>query len=85
MLTCFGRVIKYVIIEQRPPGQPQQASPRFHTLFEPDNYPALVKDKIRLHRQYIMSSDRPGPYDYFAITAGSMSLVQRFPLRDSVT
>ena len=72
-------------VGQRPPGQPQQASPRFHTLFEPDNYPALVKDKIRLHRQYIMSSDRPGPYDYFAITAGSMSLVQRFPLRDSVT
>lgn len=71
-------------VRPRPPGQPQQASPRFHTLFEPDNYRSLVKDKIRLHRQYIMSSDRPGPYDYFAITAGSTSLVQRFPLRDPV-
>ena len=71
-------------VKHRPPGQPQQASPRFHTLFEPNNYRALVKDKIRLHRQYIMSSDRPGPYDYFAITGGSMSLAQRFPLRDPI-
>jgi len=71
-------------VSHRPPGQPQLASPRFHTLFEPDHYRALVKDKIRLHRQYIMSSDRPGAYDFFAITAGSLSLAQRFPLRDPV-
>lgn len=71
-------------VAKRPPGQPQLASPRFHTLFEPDNYRSLVKDKIRLHRQYIMSSDRPGTYDYFAITAGSLSLAQRFPLRDPI-
>lgn len=54
------------------------ASPRFHTLFEPQAYALLKKDKRRMHMQYLMAGERPGTYDYFALTAGPLSLVQRW-------
>ncbi len=33
---------------------------------------------FRLHFQYLCAFDRPGDYDYFAITAGPVTLAQRF-------
>lgn len=33
---------------------------------------------FRLHFQYLYAFDRPGAYDYFAITAGPLTLAQRF-------
>ncbi|MDM7459262.1 MAG: hypothetical protein P3W94_007915 [Paracoccus sp. (in: a-proteobacteria)] len=33
---------------------------------------------FRLHFQYLCAFDRPGDYDYFAITAGPLTLAQRF-------
>ena len=33
---------------------------------------------FRLHFQYLCAFDRPGDYDYFRITAGPMTLAQRF-------
>lgn len=33
---------------------------------------------FRLHRQYLCAFDRPGDYDYFAITAGPRRLADRF-------
>jgi hypothetical protein len=33
---------------------------------------------FRLHFQYLCAFDRPGDYDYFAITAGPLTLGQRF-------
>jgi hypothetical protein len=33
---------------------------------------------FRLHFQYLCAFDRPGDYDYFQITAGPMTLAQRF-------
>lgn len=53
------------------------ASPRFHTLFEPETYRALRKDKRRMHMQYLMAGERAGVYDYFALTAGPLGLRQR--------
>lgn len=36
---------------------------------------------FRLHFQYLCAFDRPGDYDYFAITAGPVTLAQRFGAR----
>lgn len=69
----------------RPVNPPRMASPRFHALIARDQYRILVRDKIRLHRQYIMSTDKRGEYDYFAITAGTQSLAQRFPAKSALT
>lgn len=39
---------------------------------------ALRHRWFRLHFQYLCAFDRPGDYDYFAITAGPITLAQRF-------
>ena len=49
---------------------PRMRSPRFHTLFDPQEYAVLKNDKRRLHLQYLMASPRAGGYDYFRLTAG---------------
>ncbi len=36
---------------------------------------------FRLHFQYLCAFDRPGDYDYFRITAGPMTLADRFANR----
>jgi hypothetical protein len=33
---------------------------------------------FRLHFQYLCAFDRPGEYDYFRITAGPLTLAERF-------
>lgn len=62
-----------------PPHAPRMASPRFHTMFPPQEYARLVRNKRRLHMQYLMAGRQPAAYDYFAITAGPLALPQRFP------
>jgi hypothetical protein len=62
------------------PYAPRMASPRFHLMFEPALYRELVKDKRRMHLQYLMSAQRAALYDYFAITAGRMSMPDRMNL-----
>lgn len=42
-------------------------SPRFHTLFSPPTYRWLRRNKMRMHFQYLMASELPGAYDYFAL------------------
>ncbi|MGD9970983.1 MAG: hypothetical protein AB7S65_11075 [Sulfuricurvum sp.] len=48
-------------------------SPRFHLLFDKIKYKKLRRDWYKTHFLYIMSTDRLGNYDYFAITAGTKS------------
>lgn len=60
-------------------GAPHMLSPRFHTLFAPERYAAIARDKHAMHTQYLMSTELPGTYDYFAITAGTQPLATRFP------
>lgn len=48
-----------------------------HTL-SPERQAALRHRWFRLHFQYLYAFDRPGDYDYFAITAGARTLAQRF-------
>lgn len=42
-------------------------SPRFHKLFSPTSYRWLRRNKMRMHFQYLMASELPGAYDYFAL------------------
>jgi hypothetical protein len=58
--------------------QPKLLSPRFAEMFDPSEYAAVRKDKFRCHFQYLMSSKKTTSYDYFAITAGDTTLVNRF-------
>lgn len=71
-----------------PPGvtplQPRMLSPRFHTLFAPDDYALLKRNKRRLHLQYLMAAPLAGDYDYFRLTAGPARLRGADPIPDSV-
>ena len=60
------------------PWHPQLVSPRFHQLFGPEAYARLKANRFQVHLQYLMAAERPGPYDYFGITAGAQTLQQRF-------
>ncbi len=40
-------------------------------------------DKFAIHFQYLMASEQPAEYDYFAITAGAQTLEERFARRDT--
>ncbi len=62
---------------------PRLLSPRFHRLFSPATYAVLKRKRFKVHRQYLMAGERPGRYDYFAITAGPLTLRQRFAGADS--
>jgi hypothetical protein len=53
------------------------ASPRFHTMFPRDVYESMRREKRRMHLQYLMAGQIASDYDYFAITAGSLSLPAR--------
>ena len=49
-------------------------------MFAPAVYDELKRDKRRLHLQYLMAGDLPAEYDYFAITAGPLTLARRYPV-----
>jgi hypothetical protein len=67
-----------------PPGwHPRLVSPRFHQLFGPESYARLRRNRFQVHLQYLMAAERPGRYDYFAITAGPQTLRERFERPES--
>lgn len=57
---------------------PLVISARFSETLAPETWKALRWRFFRLHFQYLHAFDRPGDYDYFAITAGPLSLAARF-------
>jgi hypothetical protein len=57
---------------------PKLLSPRFAEMFEPDAYTSLRRDKFRMHFQYLCAGEREQRYDFFAMTAGAMTLEERF-------
>ncbi len=65
--------------------RPKLLSPRFATMFSSADYRLIVRDKMRYHFQYLMSTGKPGVYDYFDITAGALTLAQRFSDMHSLT
>ncbi len=63
-----------------PPGKrwPLVLSAAFTQTLSPERWQALRWKFFRLHFQYLCAFDRPGAYDYFAITAGPLTLADRF-------
>ena len=63
-----------------PPGQrwPLVISAAFTQTLSPERWEALRRRYFRLHFQYLCAFDRPGDYDYFRITAGPLTLAERF-------
>lgn len=53
-------------------------SPQWHLLFSPTSYQMLKKDKYRVHKQYLQTTEILGTYDYFALTCGSRSIQNYF-------
>jgi hypothetical protein len=68
----------------RQTDRPKLLSPRFAEMFEPSDYAAIRSDKFRIHFQYLMASSKPVSYDYFAMTAGAMTLAERFGAHQSI-
>ncbi len=87
---CFALVDPTEVCEDgleptmRRPGGPKRVSPRFAQCFDAPRYAAIRRDKYRCHFQYLMAVERPGGYDYFAITAGPLRLAERFAAQASV-
>jgi hypothetical protein len=50
---------------------PLYLSPRFHTLFTTMTYKKLRRDWYTAHFLYLMSTQKSGEYDYYAMTAGA--------------
>jgi hypothetical protein len=63
-----------------PEGQrwPLILSAAFTQTLSPERWQALKRRYFRLHFQYLCAFDRPGEYDYFRITAGPLTLAERF-------
>ncbi len=57
----------------------------FRRTLSPERLRALRWRFFRLHIQYLCAFDRPGDYDYFAITAGPLTLARRFAGRGPST
>lgn len=53
-------------------------SAAFTQTLSPERWAALRRRYFRLHFQYLCAFDRPGGYDYFRITAGPLTLAERF-------
>jgi len=53
-------------------------SAAFRQTLSPQKQRELRGRWFRLHFQYLCAFDRPGDYDYFAITAGPLTLAERF-------
>lgn len=60
---------------------PLVISAAFTQTLSPEKQRELRGHWFRLHFQYLCAFDRPGDYDYFAITSGPMTLAQRFATR----
>jgi len=58
--------------------QPLVLSAAFSQTLAPATWGSLRWRFFRLHFQYLCAFDKPGVYDYFAITAGPMTLDARF-------
>jgi hypothetical protein len=67
------------------PNRPKLLTPRVAQLFTPNTYQQVRGDKFRCHFQYLMATENQGSYDYFAITAGPLSLAQRHAGQASIT
>ncbi|MGP7735198.1 hypothetical protein [Oceanimonas smirnovii] len=64
-----------------PNAGPRMLSPRFFTLFHPQRYKKLRRAWYTMHFLYLMATDKPGPYDFFAFTAGPLAIASQLKER----
>ncbi|MCC4264604.1 hypothetical protein LL240_09045 [Oceanimonas baumannii] len=64
-----------------PNAGPQMLSPRFFTLYHPARYKKLRRAWYTMHFLYLMATDKPGPYDFFAFTAGPGAIASQLKER----
>ncbi|GHA12269.1 hypothetical protein [Oceanisphaera arctica] len=57
-------------LTRTPHAGPRLLSPRFFTLYHPARYKKLRRSWYTMHFLYLMATDKAGPYDFFAFTAG---------------
>ena len=57
---------------------PLVISAAFRQSLSDDRWRALRWRFFRMHFQYLCAFDKPGPYDYFRVTAGPLTLRERF-------
>ncbi|MDG2341187.1 MAG: hypothetical protein P8L32_08330, partial [Paracoccaceae bacterium] len=60
---------------------PLVISAAFTQTLSPARWNELKRRYFRLHFQYLCAFDQPGDYDYFKITAGPMTMAERFAAR----
>lgn len=84
--ACFALVDPYTAIGDRSIDRknPKLLNAKFHEIMPEAEFDRSSRNWMRLHFQYIMATARPADYDYFAITAGSQTLADRFAHRASV-
>lgn len=77
---CFGLCDPVAVsgVAPRDAVGPLVLSAAFTRTLSPEKQAALRGRWFRLHFQYLCAFDRPGDYDYFAITAGPLTLRDRF-------
>ena len=80
---CFALCDPVAVSGAAGPGQrwPLTISAAFSRRLSPERLRAMRHRWLRRHFQYLHAFDRPGDYDYFAITAGPLTLAQRFAAR----
>lgn len=64
---------------------PLVISAAFSRTLAPETFARLRRRYFRLHFQYLCAFERPADYDYFRITAGPVTLAERFRGRESST
>lgn len=80
---CFALCDPVGVTGVAPPGKrwPLVISASFTQTLSPERWKALRWRFFRLHFQYLCAFDRPKDYDYFAITAGPLTLRDRYMQR----
>ncbi len=80
---CFGLCDPVAVsgVEPSRRKHPLVLSAAFTRSLSAEKRRALRGRWFRLHFQYLCAFDRPADYDYFAITAGPLTLGQRFAAR----
>lgn len=81
---CFALCDPVAVCGMAGPEQrwPLVISAAYTQTLSPERQKAIRNRWFRLHFQYLCAFDRPGDYDYFAITAGPQTLAQRFAGRN---
>ncbi len=80
--ACFAKAdpVASSGIERPPdlPIRPKMLPARFVRMFSEASYARIKRDIFRIHFQYLMAGEKLTEYDYFAITAGSQTLGERY-------